>query len=135
MGSRPGVSYVLGKIHKPLVGGLSKMRPILSAIGSCGYIVAKFLVPILSPIVNGPFSINNSFSFNQGILGQNASLITGSLDVDALFASIPLDETIDIALEELFRNTEKINNLTKDDVRNLLTLATKESLFLFDGEY
>ena len=135
VGSRPVILYGLSKIHKPLVSGLPKMRPILSAIGTCGYNVAKFLVPILSPIVNGPFSITNSFSFNQDILGQNTSLIMGSLDVDALFTSIPLDETIEIALEELFRSTEKINNLTKDDVRNLLTLATKESLFLFDGEY
>ena len=135
VGSRPGVLYGLSKIHKPLVGGLPKMRPILSAIGTCGYNVAKFLVPILSTIVNGPFSIINSFTFNHEILEQNSSLIMGSLDVDALFTSIPLDETIGIALEELFRDTEKINNLTKEDVRNLLTLATKESLFLFDGEY
>ena len=86
-------------MHKPLVRGLPKVRPILSAIGTASYNVAKFLVPLLTPIVNGPYSITNSFLFNKEILDQDTKFIMGSLDVDALFTSIPLDETIDIAVE------------------------------------
>ena len=47
----------------------------------------------------------------------------------------PLDEIINIGVEELFKNKDVINKLSKQDVRELLTLATKESLFLFDGVY
>ena len=61
VGSRPGILYGLSKVHKSLVNGLPKMRPILSAIGTASYNIAKFLVPILSPISNGPFTITNSF--------------------------------------------------------------------------
>ena len=135
VGSRPGILYGLSKVHKPLVRGLPKVRPILSAIGTAAYNVAKFLVPILTPIANGPYSITNSFLFNKEILEQNTTLIMGSLDVDALFTSIPLDETINIGVEELFKDKAVINKLEKKDVLKLLTLATKESLFLFDGEY
>ena len=59
----------------------------------------------------------------------------GSLDVDALFTSIPLDETINICVEELFKDKILVNNLSKVDFKELLSLATKESLFIFDGVY
>ena len=135
VGSRPGILYGLSKVHKTLVNGLLKMKPILSAIGTVSYCLAKFLVPILAPITNGPSSIINSFDFNKELLDQNASLVMGSLDVDALFTSIPLDETINIGVNELFKNSNEVSKLSKTDVHDLLNLATKESLFLFDGEY
>ena len=59
----------------------------------------------------------------------------GSLDVDALFTSIPLDETISIGVEELFSNSNEVQNLSKKEVYDLLNLATKESLFIFNGDY
>ena len=40
--SKPGILYGLPKVHKD---GLP-LRPILSSIGTCGYGLAKFLVPI-----------------------------------------------------------------------------------------
>ena len=57
------------------------------------------------------------------------------LDVDALFTSIPLGKTIDIAANELSEDQTEINKLTKSDVTEDLNLATIESLFLFDNEY
>ena len=135
IGSRPGILYGLSKVHKPLVNGLPKIRPILSAIGTAGYNLAKFLTPILSPVANGPYTVSNNFVFNKEVLNQDASLIMGSLDVDALFTSIPLDETINICVEELFKDKILVNNLSKVDFKELLSLATKESLFIFDGVY
>ena len=82
-----------------MVRGLPKVRPIL--------LVAKILVPIHTPIDNGPFRITNSFLFNKEILDQDATLVMGSLDVDALFTSIPLDETINIILGPLSNRIQK----------------------------
>ena len=107
------------------------MRPILSAIGTATY----NLVPILNPIANGPISLNNLFEFNKELLDQDASLSMGSLDVDALFTSIPLNETISIGVKELFRNSNEVQKLSKKEVYDLLNLATKESLFIFNGDY
>ena len=54
----------------------------------------------------------------------------GSLDVDSLFANIPLEEIINICTNTLFENTEKAEGLSKIEFKELLTLATKESYFI-----
>ena len=58
-----------------------------------------------------------------------------SLDVDSLFTSIPLEETIDLCTEKLFTDRDVVCNLTRNDFKELLTLATNKSLFLFDNDY
>ena len=57
----------------------------------------------------------------------------GSLDVDSLFTNIPLDETIDIWVNQLFENTDTVEGFTKSELKQLLSLATKESYFIFNG--
>ena len=57
----------------------------------------------------------------------------GSLDVDSLFTNIPLDETIDICINQLFENTDTVEGFTKSELKQLLCLATKESYFIFNG--
>ena len=53
-----------------------------------------------------------------------------SLNVDALFTNIPLDETIDICIKELFETPETlVEGISKNNFRDLLYLATKESFF------
>ena len=58
-----------------------------------------------------------------------------SLDVQSLFTNIPLDETIDICVTELFSSSDTVEGLSADEFRKLLEIATKESFFLFDNEY
>ena len=55
----------------------------------------------------------------------------GSLDVDSLFTKIPLEETTDICANTLFENTEKVEGLSKIELKELSSLATKESYFIF----
>ena len=59
----------------------------------------------------------------------------GSLDVDALFTSLPLDETINICINELYKECDTLQNLNKTEMKQLLNLASKDTLFLFDGVY
>ena len=134
-GSQPGVLYGLSKIHKPLVNGIPKMRPILSAIGTSTYNLAKFLVPLMSNIVSNEFTAKSSFSFSADIHEENTDLYMASLDVDALFTSIPVEETVNICADMLFQNTTSVSNLAKADFKELLTLATSQSWFIFDGHY
>ena len=58
-----------------------------------------------------------------------------SFDIDSLFTNIPLNETIDICVKKLFGRKRKYKNFTKDEFRQLLELAVKDSLFLFNGKY
>ena len=137
-GSRPGVMYGLAKVHKQLVDGFPKLRPILSAINTPTYRIAKYLVGILEPLTTDEFTVKDTFTFAQEIRTQDSTKRMCSFDVDALFTNIPLDETITICCNELFKGKHhraKISGLTKKQFRSLLELATKESFILFNGKY
>ena len=155
-GSNLGVLYGLPKVHKDN----HPVRPILSACNTPAYDLAKYLVPILSPITTNNFTIKDSFSFAKEISDfpcEKSSL--ASFDVKSLFTNIPLQETLDIILFELFENPENSGNITlgenekkllicplpgnveeevvyydKETFRKLLELATLDSYFLFNGE-
>ena len=58
-----------------------------------------------------------------------------SLDIHSLFTNLPLNETIDICIEKFFQNKNTINKFDKNNFRNMLTLATKESYFVFDKNH
>ena len=55
-----------------------------------------------------------------------------SLDVDSLFTNIPLDETINICTESIFNESDTVEGLNKSENKELLSLATKESYFIFN---
>ena len=57
----------------------------------------------------------------------------GSLDVESLFTNIPLDETIDICVNQLFENTDIVKGFTKSELKQRRSLATKKSYFIFKG--
>ena len=57
------------------------------------------------------------------------------LDVESLFTNIPLEETIDNIINDLFLTTDKVHNFEREELKQLLTLAAYESFFIFDGEY
>ena len=56
-----------------------------------------------------------------------------SLDVDSLFTNIPLDETIDICVNQLFENADTVEGFKNSELKQLLCFATKESYFIFNG--
>ena len=47
---------------------------------------------------------------------------------------IPLDETIEITLDYLFKNKEKVEGLSRTKFKKLLTMATKEIKFIFNDK-
>ena len=52
-----------------------------------------------------------------------------------LFTNIPLEETIDNIINDLYLSTEKVHNFEKHELKQLLMFAAFESFFVFDGEY
>ena len=113
---------------------LSTIQAILSAIGATTYNIAKFLIPVLKPLTTNDYTLKDTFEFSRGILNKNPNLFMASLDVDSLFTNVNFDETINIIIEKLFSENETVHNLIKDQFKCFLTLATKESYFLFDEE-
>ena len=128
-GSQPARLYGLPKVHK----SNHPLRPICSSVNSYNYKLAAELASILSPYTTNQYSVKNTFSFFKEIreLNFNASHIC-SFDVSSLFTSIPLEETIDIALTYLFEHNTTVNGLSKKQFKKLLEIATRETHFLFN---
>ena len=55
--------------------------------------------------------------FAEKICEQDPALSMDILDVDLLFTSIPLYETIDICFNQLFENTITIEGITKSELK------------------
>ena len=55
------------------------------------------------------------------------------LDVDSLFSNIPLEETIDICVDNLYNDNENPPNIPKHNFGNLLNIAIKETFFMFNN--
>ena len=108
-------------------------RPILSALQTPTYNLAKFLVPILDPLTKNEHTVKDSFHFAEEVCEQDPSLSMNSLDVDSLFTNISLDETIDICINQLFENTDTAESFTISELKQLLCLATKESYFIYNS--
>ena len=128
-GSRPGLLYGLPKVHKQSV----PLRPIISAIGTFSYKVAKHLVGVFDFISTNEYTIRNTFSFLEELKSIKVpdGAFMASFDVTSLFTNIPLDETIQICLDNYVKgqgNTSEVSVM-----RGLLKLCTSESAFTFDG--
>ena len=107
-GSQPGIMYRSCKIHKPLVNGFPKLRPILSALSTDTHKWAKFFVLLLQHLTSKEFTLRISFKFAKIICEQDPGLFTVSLDVNSLFTNVPLEETINICFNELFKSNSSI---------------------------
>ena len=134
-GSKPSVLYGLSKVHKRVENNKPKQRPILSAINTPTYKLSKYLGEILEPYTKNSLTAKDSFTFANEVRCQNSVLTMASLDVEALFTNIPLEETIDICVELVFGNENVVRGLNRNEFHTLLSLATKESFILFNGTY
>ena len=134
-GSRPGRLYGLAKIHKKQV----PMRPILSAIGTPTYKLAKFLVPIIAPITINEYTVRDSFTFAKEISDSSFNFPEGifmtSFDAESLFTNIPLTETVDICANSLYGDEESSVSLNREDFKTLLSTAVRDVPFIFNGNY
>ena len=62
-----GILYGLVEVHIQLIN-CSTFRPILSAIGTPTYKLAKFLVPILKPLTTNDYTFKTRFNFHEILL-------------------------------------------------------------------
>ena len=117
------------------------MRPILSATDTYNsYALAKWLDEKLKPLSINEYTISDIFQFSEEIqhlqIGDSDFLVLH--DVTALFSNVPLEETIQILSTKAFNanwfnNTHNLN-ICEGDLIELLTIATKDQLFQFNGD-
>ena len=73
------------------------------------------------------YTVIDSFHFTEEISQQDPNLHMASLDVDSLFTNVPLDQIIDVRIDNLHNGNENPSNILKHDFRNFFNIATKES--------
>ena len=86
---------------------------------------------LLEPLTNNKYAVKDSFNFATEIVEQDFSQFMASLDIGSLFTNIPLEETIEICTNTHFKNSDIVHGLKKSEFKDLLSLATKESYFIF----
>ena len=110
-GSAPAHIYGTPKMHKfSPSDSFPKLRPLVSSIGTFNYNLACFLCDLLSPLSPNDYSCKGTFSFVPQIKNANLSkTFLVSYYVTSLFTNIPLQETIDIAINLIFNHNPNLN--------------------------
>ena len=130
-GSAPAGFYGTPKMHKfSPSDSFPKLHLIVSSIGTFNYNLARFLCDLLSPLVPNDYSCKDTFSFVSQI--KNAILskkFLVSYDVTSLFINIPLQETIDIAINLIFSHNPNLH-ITKKELKKLFLFATSQTHFI-----
>ena len=78
------------------------------------------------------YTVKNNYKFAKEIAYHDPGLFMASLNVDFLFANIPLKETISLLCNSLFSNDAKVNNINKIDIEKLLRPALRNNFFNFE---
>ena len=82
VGTRPGIMYGNCKVHKQQVDGCPPFRPILSALQTPTYNLAKFLVPLLNPLTKNEYTVKDSFQFVEEICEQDPTLSVKFFEIE-----------------------------------------------------
>ena len=75
---------------------------------------------------------HDSLSFVDEVSNFCPDNFMAILDVESLFTNVLLNEVIYICVHHLLCDSSTIHNLDCNDMRELLTLVTYESFFIFD---
>ena len=113
------------KLHKfSSSDSFPKLRPIVSCIGTFDYNLVHFLCDLRSPLVSNDYSYKDTFSFVSQIKIANLSKkFLLSYHVTSIFKNIPLQQTIDIAINLIFNHNPTLN-ITRKELKKLFLFAT-----------
>ena len=135
VGTMPRILYSNPKVHKTVANNAPKFWPILSALTTPTYLLAKYLNPILSLLTTNEFTVKNTFDFAEEVVNYNHNLYIASLDVELLITNTPLEIAFKNSVNsDLFSNNFYSGKLSRKDLYDLLKLATTESSFIFDNK-
>ena len=137
--SRPGLYFGLAKVHKLKDNSRSvnelPLRPVISNIGTATYEVSKYLADLLQPLTKSEYTIESTNDFVGKIRDKNIppdhEMI--SFDVVSLFTSVPLDFTIELILDKVYKDKLIRTKLSRSQMKNLLEICTMEMHFSFNG--
>jgi len=141
--NQPARLYATAKTHKfSNVNEISKdaltFRPIIDQTGTCTHKTAQIIGEYLRPLSKNEFTITDTQQFPEMIkalplLSPNEEYV--SYDVESLFTNIPLKETIEFILEEIYDNHKITPICSRLVFKRLLFKLTTECTFIFNKKF
>ena len=140
----PAQLYGTAKTHKfenisDVTVDSLKFRPIIAQTGTYTYNAAQVISEYLKPLyINNEYIIHNTQDFpniiqNQPSLNENEELV--SYDVESLFTNVPIDDTIEYILDEIYIYKKLPKFCSRLIMKRLLLKLTTESTFIFQSNY
>lgn len=142
--SQPAQMYGLAKTHKfENIADINidqlKFRPIIAQVGTSTYkaaqVIANYLKPLISENTN---IIKNTQSFPEMLKNQphlNSTEEYVSYDVESLFTNVPVRETIDFIIDQIYNKNKLKPIATKLIFKRLLLKLATESVFIFNEKF
>ncbi|XP_068229581.1 uncharacterized protein [Palaemon carinicauda] len=94
------------------------------------YILAKRLNAILTPYVPDRYCVVSSAEFLERIKDVCGEGVIASMNVESLFTNVPVDETIDLIADRVYRDeTAPELNIPEQVLRTLLAICPKRAPF------
>ena len=139
--NQPGQLYGTAKTHKftnidEITIDNLKFRPIIAQTGTYTYNAAQVIAKYLKPLCSGNnYIIRNTQEFPMShVLKQQDPLLPDeeyvSYDVESLFTNVPVHETIDYILQEIYVKEKLPKICSKLIMKRLLLKLTTENTFM-----
>ena len=138
---RPARMYGTAKTHKfdsydQITVENLKLRPIMDQSGTMMYTAAQIIADYIKPLNDSKYIIKDTLTF-PSILSENEIQEDEediSYDVESLFTNVPIEETIEHILDEIYIN-KKLKPLCKSRLimKRLLQKLISDCLFSVNG--
>ena len=94
------------------------------------YKTAKMLNDILVPYIPGGYSLKSATEFIDLLQNKGPEEDIASLDVESLFTNVPVEETIKIILDRVYRSEKDPLPIPEKILQDMLKSCTMEAPFL-----
>ena len=115
-----------------------KFRPIIDQTGTYTYNAAKIIADYLKPLCSNEYNIKDTQSFANMLKAQDPLRDDEeyvSYDVESLFTNIPLEETIEYILHQIYVKKKLEPICSKLIFKRLLYKITMECTFIFNKKF
>ena len=108
-----------------------KLRPIIDQTGTYIYDASKVVAQFLKPLARNEFTISDTLAFPELLknIENSDNYEDVSYDVESLFTSIPIKETIDYIIHKIYLENAIEPMCKKSIFKKLLRKLTKECAF------
>ncbi|XP_068250232.1 uncharacterized protein [Palaemon carinicauda] len=123
-----GPGYLYGNVKTHKQG--NPLRPIISQCPTPTYQLAKRLYAILTQYVPDCYCVASSAEFLQRIKDARGEGVIASMDVESLFTNVPVDETIDLIADRVYKDeTTPDLNIPEQALLTLFAICTERAPF------